>query len=237
MQDWSEQYRKILVNSGLTVLLLAGYVDDGRQGTTALPLGMEFDKSENKFCYRQDVEQDDKTRRAEGESDNQRMARKCIKAMNSINSNLEFTVECQEEFENERLPTLDFSIWQEEGGILNHSYFQKPTKTPFVIMARSGASVQQKIQILSNELARRLGNVNKNNTNQQELNKIVEQLTQELKNSEYSQQTAREIVVSGLRCWQTRLRRKEIKGQEIYRPAHKTLRKRTYKKLMERETW
>ena len=39
MQDWSNKYKNILENSGLKVLLLAGYVDDGRQGTTALPMG------------------------------------------------------------------------------------------------------------------------------------------------------------------------------------------------------
>ena len=237
MQDWSEKYKNILVRSGLEVYLLAGYVDDGRQGTSTLPMGMEFDKNENKFVYRTEAEQEDLTRKAEGESTNQRMARRCIKAMNSINSNLEFTVECQEEFDNEKLPTLDFAIWQEENGIINHTYFQKPTKTPYVIMSRSGAATQQKIKILSNELARRLGNINKNNTTQQKLNRVVDQLTQELKCSEYSQQTAQEIITSGIRCWQTRIKRKEQKGQEQYRPAQSTLKTRKYKKLMARETW
>ena len=237
MQDWSEKYKNILVRSGLEVHLLSGYVDDGRQGTSTLPMGMEFDKSENKFVYKTEAYQEDLTRRAEGESTNQRMARRCIKAMNSINPNLEFTVECQEEFDNEKLPTLDFAIWQEENGVINHTYYQKPTKTPYVIMSRSGASTQQKIQILSNELARRLGNTNKNNTTQQELNRVVDQLTRELKSSEYCQKTAQEIIISGIRCWQTRIRRKELKGQEQYRPAQSTLKTRTYKKLMARETW
>ena len=237
MQDWSEKYKNILVRSGLEVYLLAGYVDDGRQGTSTLPMGMEFDKNESKFVYRAEAEQEDLTRKAEGESTNQRMARRCIKAMNSINSNLEFTVECQEEFDNEKLPTLDFAIWQEENGIINHTSFQKPTKTPYVIMSRRGAATRQKIKILSNELARRLGNINKNNTTQQELNRVVDQLTQELKCSEYSQQTAQEIITSGIRCWQTRIKRKNQKGQEQYRPAQSTLKTRTYKKLMARETW
>ena len=97
--------------------------------------------------------------------------------------------------------------------------------------------MQQKIQIESNELARRLGNVDKNRNGQQEFNKIIEKFTQELKNSEYSHSTAREIVTSGIRCWKTRIVRKESKGQEMYRPAHRTLKARAYKKLMLRETW
>ena len=76
------------------------------------------------------------------------MARVCLVAMNSVDEDLEFTVESQEEYENERLPTLDFAIWQEDMGTLNHSYFQKDMKSPYVIMSRSAMATQQKIQIL-----------------------------------------------------------------------------------------
>ena len=237
VQDWADKYRNILVNSGLTVHLLAGYVDDGRQGTSTLPMGMEYNKQENVFKYSIAAEQEDKKKQAGGESTNQRMARRCQVAMNSINPDLEFTVECQEDFENEKLPTLDFSIWQEQDHTINHTYFQKDMKTPYLVMARSSMSMQQKIQIESNELARRLGNVDKNRNNQQEINKIIEQFTQEIKNSEYTHNTAREIITSGIRCWKTRIARKEMKGQEMYRPAHKTLKARAHKKLMLRETW
>ena len=60
--------------------------------------------------------------------------------MNSVNPNLEFTVETPEDFEQERLSPLDFTLWQEQDGTLNHSYFQKEVKTPYV---RSGKAVQQ----------------------------------------------------------------------------------------------
>ena len=58
-----------------------------------------------------------------GETDNQRMARICLVAMNAINKDLQFTIETQEEFEKERLPTLDFEMWLEEGGEIHHSFF------------------------------------------------------------------------------------------------------------------
>ena len=156
MQDWSEQYQAILSNSGLTTHILAGYVDDGRQGTSTLQMGMRYDETENKFMYSEAGEQEDIKRREQGESRNQRMARVCNVAMNSVNHDLEFTVECQEEYENERLPTLDFALWQEKDGTISHTYYQKDMKTPYVIMQRSGMSMQQKVQIISNELTRRL---------------------------------------------------------------------------------
>ena len=58
-----------------------------------------------------------------------RMARVCKVCMNSINPDLQFTTETQEEFHHERLPTLDFEMWLDKNQV-SHSYFQKPTKTP-----------------------------------------------------------------------------------------------------------
>ena len=237
MQDWSEQYQKILDNSGLVTLLLAGYVDDGRQATTVLPMGSRYDEKANKFISTPEGELEDKKKQAEGESCNQRMARVCLKAMNSINPNLEFTVECQEEFPQERLPTLDFSIWQESNGTLNHVYFQKEMKTPLVIMSRSGMGNQQKIQMLANDLTRRLYNTSTTNIRQEEYNKICNQMTQELKNAEYNHHTAREIITSGIRGWRTRLARRAQKGQEMYRLARTTTKDRHRKKIVGRENW
>ena len=121
MQDWADQYMASLENSGLEVPLLAGYVDDGRQGTTILPKGQKFNKDKNQFIHCQEQEAIDKKLMMEGESRNQRMARITVEAMNSINIDLEFTVECEEEFSNERLHTLDFAIWQEKDGQITHS--------------------------------------------------------------------------------------------------------------------
>ena len=41
---------------------------------------------------------------------------------------MEFTVEVPEDFDNIRLPTLDFFYWM-KNGILSHIYFQKEMKT------------------------------------------------------------------------------------------------------------
>ena len=142
MQDWADQYRASLENSGLEVPLLAGYVADGRQGTTILLMGRKFNKDKNQFIHCQEQEAIDKKLLREGESRKKRMARITVEAMNSINIDLEFTVEYEEECSNERLPTLDFAIWQEKDGQITHSYFQKEMKTPLVIMARSGMSAQ-----------------------------------------------------------------------------------------------
>ena len=237
VQDWAEQYQEILVRSGIEVLLLAGYVDDGRQGTTVLRQGMKFCDVDKKFKYNKETEQDDKTRSLAGETTNQRMARKCQIAMNSINKNLQFTVECEDDYGDKKLPTLDFKIWQDKNGKINHTYYQKEMKSPYLLMARSAAPQTQKMQILSNELTRRLLNINKQENGQEEYNRVVDQFTKEAFNSEYNQKTTRNIVISGIRAWKARQERRKTQGQETYRSASSTLKTRTRKKLLARENW
>ena len=157
--------------------------------------------------------------------------------MNSINRDLEFTVETPEDFEQEKLPTLDFKIWQEKDGTINHTYFQKPIKTPFVVMARSGMSSQQKIQILANELTRRISNINIQLCNKEDYTEVIEQFTQELRNSEFPYHTAKEIVISEIRGLKPKILRRKARNQEFYRAGHTTALGRAKKKLVSRENW
>ena len=107
MQSWARDYMQILTKAGLKIPLMKGYVDDGHQGSTVLRKGMMFDVNLGEFRmdnnqYVRDVE--------ENLPDNVRMARACLPAMDSINKDLRFTTEAPEEFEKNRLPTLDFMI-------------------------------------------------------------------------------------------------------------------------------
>ena len=111
MENWARAYRIILENSGIKISVLAGYVDDGRQITSALRPGMRFEEEKRVFEHNPEAEKEDHQKKKEGETSNQMMARVCKKAMNSINQDLVFTTESQEDFELERLPTLDFQMW------------------------------------------------------------------------------------------------------------------------------
>ena len=48
---------------------------------------------------------------ARNETNEWRMARICLVAMNSINEDLEFTIEVVSDFGDNRMPTLDFLLW------------------------------------------------------------------------------------------------------------------------------
>ena len=236
MENWARTYREILENSGVIVKLLSGYVDDGRQVTSALRPGMRFCEEKKIFIYSSLAEEQDKLKAIKGETNNQRMARICKDGMNSINPDLVFTTESQEDFPSERLPTLDFEMWI-SGNIIRHSYYQKNMKTPYVIMERSGMSHQQKHQILSNELVRRLSNIQIDEIPHKEILEKIEEFIGELKNSEYNRKQSREIVNSGIRGWKNKIKKRKRQNIPFYRLAQETVDSRLEKQLTERESW
>ena len=78
-------------------------------------------KERNKFEIIEDAIKEDLSL---AECPNARIARVCLPAMNQINEDLSFTVEIPEEFEDNRLPTLDFKFWLEMD-LINHTYFER----------------------------------------------------------------------------------------------------------------
>ena len=75
--------------------------------------------------------------------------------MNAVNTDFKFTIELAEEFDDNRLPTLSFAFWPEENEIA-HSYFEKTMRNQVLMMERSSIGQQAKVNIMSNELRRRL---------------------------------------------------------------------------------
>ena len=153
-------------------------MDDGRQVSTLLRRGMRFEKDSMEFIWNKEAEEEDLKLKEQGEDKDSFMARLCVPAMNAINSDLTFTVEVASDFRDGRLPTLDFSLWMDEIGQLRHSYYEKEMKTQKMIEMDSAMSTKQKITILSNELTRRLYNIDdKEDDMKTETEKTIENLT------------------------------------------------------------
>ena len=117
------------------------------------------------------------------EPNNVRMARCCAIATKSINDDLNFTTEVPEDFQDNKLPTLDFVLWL-VCGIIMRSYFEKTMRTPCVIMKRSAMSEHLCVSILSNELIRRLSNVHQDVV-KEDISGVLEQCIVQLKTSGY----------------------------------------------------
>jgi hypothetical protein len=197
MDDWGKQYTTILLNSGLNVWFLRGYVDDGRQATSRMGIGMRYDQETNIFAMTEEGKAEDLDKREQGETDNQRMARVSRPCMDDINPDLKFTVECEDDFQERRLPTLDFYLWVVCGVIL-FSYFEKAMRSQLMMMRRSAQGEHQKMDILSNELVRRLSNVC-SGVDFKEIIDLIDHYSKQLKNSGYGWAQAKEIVTCGLK--------------------------------------
>ena len=51
MHEWAEQYPAILTRASLRTALLSSHVDDVRQGTTILRIGMRFNHTTMEFVW------------------------------------------------------------------------------------------------------------------------------------------------------------------------------------------
>ena len=235
MQDFGEQWRISLECAKVEIGLLSGFVDDVSQGGTSIRLGLRFATDKKEWIWKKEYLVEDLAKRENGETRNRRMKRICLPAINSINEDLVFTGVTPENFANMRMPTLDFEFWLEENGEINHNYYQKPMKTPYVIMKSSAISQHQKISILSNEVVRGMSNINDDKISLEEKYATVEQLIKEMKVSGYDRGEIREVVVCGLTGWKRKLERRKETG--MYRSAKSTLVGRCRRKLLAKTSW
>ena len=150
MNNFGRKYRMILKSGGLRNFLSSMYVDDSRQRTQNLAKGMRFNVVSRVFEITDEAIAEDDEKLREGEPISRRMARLCKPIMNSINEDLVFTTEVAEDFPDNSLPTLDFTI-EEIACEMIHKYFEKAIKTHYQIMERSVMGEQQRYAILYNE--------------------------------------------------------------------------------------
>ena len=158
-----------------------------------LERGERFVESENKFvvideCKLADVESN--------RSKQDIIKVEVLKAMNSVNRDLKFTMEVCEDFEDMRLPTLSFSMLPDREGI-RHSNFEKSMRNQTLLLERTSMSKQSLINILSNELSKRLEVIDVELDNE-EVIAVVNKFIQQLVNSEFGWKQCKEIVVSVL---------------------------------------
>ena len=144
----------------------------------------------------------------EMKDDDERIATEILKAMNSVSDDLEFTIEKESDFENNRLPTLGFELWSTKECI-RHSYYEKPMRSQVLTEKRSSQAENQKFAILTNELHRSL-QMKDEKVDANEQVERIDHFTQQLINSGYQWPQIREIVCSSLKGFITKeIRRKE----------------------------
>ena len=118
---------KILGDNSLTLEMIMAYVDDVRLALRALVEGLVFCKKCKTLYHSSEQEEMDKMSE---ESDTQRTARVLRDIFNSIEEDLKFTVETEDDFEDKMLPTLDTKLSVVTETVPSNQAVPPPRTTP-----------------------------------------------------------------------------------------------------------
>ena len=111
----------------------------------SLKMGTVFDPETKRIEY--DANQEAEDRKLEL-TPTEKTCKMMLEIMNSAEHDLSFTTEHSGMFPDNRLPTLDTSLWLESGTdgatTVKYAFFRKPTATPFVIIEQAALSWDSK---------------------------------------------------------------------------------------------
>ena len=230
MGEWDSILLKRLVENGMDIEMAMRYVDDIRIVTKVLKKGWKW--QDNSFQYRDAWKKDDQQ---EGLSDIRRTSRELQKVMNGIFKNLKFEMEIGEDFEDEKLPTLDYKCWMESNKIL-YSFYEKPMASKYTIMKKSALSENSKVASLSQDLVRRMKNTSERLTIKERV-RIVNEYSVKLTVSGYKKDQVKKIIIAGLKGYE-KLRLRDMKGEgKLHRSAAEGAGARHRKKLLGKTNW
>ena len=68
--------------------------------------------------------------------------------MNEIMDFLTFTLEIHEDFDDQKLPTLDTKIYIKDGWLIHYEFYQKPISSNIVLQANTALSDTVKVSSL-----------------------------------------------------------------------------------------
>ena len=126
------------------------YMDDGRAVLYPIKAGWRWEEGNLWYCKRWEIE--------DSPLSGVEVTRRVIEAsMQEVLPFLKFTTEVGEGEEG-WLPTLDTQVRVEGNNMISFKYYEKPTVTNVMVQKRSAMGENSKVQILANEMMRRLGN-------------------------------------------------------------------------------
>ena len=146
------------------------------------------------------------------------------------------------DFENHKLPTLDFELWMKEEEVtmsskteepldqpedvqtdkvkvklVKYNFFEKSMGSKVTMLETSASSWQSKVSSLTQEVTRRLINTSEDLVD--EKIKAIDNFCNKLKMSGYTRQQRWEILKSGTRKYNKMVREEKIGKRRVNRPS------------------
>ena len=157
---------------------------------------------------------------------------------NSISPMIKLTVETPCNYKNGYMPVLDIQVKinKNEKNRIDFQYYEKPTKTPRVILANSALSFSKKRTILTQECLRVLRNT-KLELGPEIQKKHLNFLMLKMKNSGYGQKFRREILDSGQKAFKKMIKDEKEGVKPMYRSRDYNKEERKKAKFNKRRNW
>ena len=212
------------------------YMDDIRAFLKTIREGWRW--VDGGLCFTKAWEQED---RNSGTSAARMSAEILVGMMNDVFPFLNFTIELGEDFPDGKLPSLDTTVWVENGWKILFEFFEKTMATNLMVEAKSALSNEVKMATLSEEITRRLRNTSLELNIPRRL-EILERACTKMKTSGHSETFIRQAVVKGIRAFEEKVERSRLAEdhpsyQPLYPKAGWRRNLRSKEKAMKRGTW
>ena len=222
---WEGRLRELCIK----IWLNTRYMDDGRTAISPLKPGWRWVDGQLQFRIRWEREDQELT-------SIEITKRVILGTLNGVEEYLSFTIETEEDFVDRWLPTLDTRLKVDGSNQVLHGFYEKPTSSNLTVQRRTAMGEDAKIQILSNDLIRRLMN-NSEQLGQGAKIKIVDDYSQKLLNSGFRGEQLRKIISNGIKGYEGKVRRCQEQGRMLHRTSTDSQGARIRKKLLSKTNW
>ena len=207
------------------LLFNSRYMDDGRTAMPPLKPGWRWVEQSLQYCIRWEREDQELT--------SEEITKKGILGtLNNVEDFLRFTVDTEEDFPDKWLPTLDMKLKVSGSNQVLHDFFEKPTSSNVTVQRRTAMGEDAKIQILSNDLIRRLKNSSEELGGGAKV-EIVNNYAQKLLNSGYKgEQLYTRIITNSIKGNEKKLRMCREQGSRLHRSSLDSQGARMKRKLL-----
>ena len=151
MTLWDKKFLATLRRLGIQVGLYKRYVDDTVVILNGINPGWYYCPKAKKMCH-------DMNHRNVGQEEDARTFGVLREIANSLDTDIQMTVEVPSDFADRRLPVMDLALWVNDNQV-QFSFFKKPMSSPYVNMWRSAISKKTKRDSLLQEGLRRYRNM------------------------------------------------------------------------------
>ena len=231
MQVFDKKWINKLEDQGVDIKLYFRYMDDGRSLLHPFHHGWRWSEDGRLQYSKSWAEEDGHLTPTEVTK------RILLNSMRDVEPYLRFTVETGEDPEfGGWLPTLDTNVMVTNENIVRYKFYEKPTTTQITILKNSAMAENSKIQILANDLVRRLKNSSLELGKEQKV-EVLDGYSQKLVNSGYATPQVRRIILSGVRGFENKVRTCREQNKRLHRTSQESSGARQRRKLLGKSNW